>query len=84
MTLRSIFNAVKGYNNRQLEEWQRARVVSFFAAPPEVIKKARTPAGLFPLDGDKDGKRKPNLEEIKKQFEAIDAAVAAKEHKNNG
>jgi len=83
MTLRSIFNAIKGYNNKQEGEWVRARMIAFFASPPEIIRKAKTPEGLFTLGNEQaGGKTKKTLEEIKGAFAAIDKAVSAKKIDN--
>lgn len=61
-----------------------ARLVAFFASPPELIRKAKKPEGLFKLPWEK-GSEQSGFDALRKHFEALDKAVKAKEaQKQNG
>jgi hypothetical protein len=70
--MREFVNACVGYSEKENEEWQRARVVSFYSCFHQFKGgKITSPADLFPLPGDKKGKvsKQDNKESIYKALE---------------
>lgn len=79
MTFVTINAIIKAYRGEQYEqqklEWERARIIAFYAANPETSKKAGKPGGLIKFPWERSEVKPKSLAEIRAQFEKIDQKV---------
>jgi len=79
MTFVTINAIIKAYRTEQYEqqklEWERARIIAFYAANPETAKKAGKPDGLIKFPWERSETKPKSLEELKAKFDRIDAQV---------
>lgn len=71
LTPRQFDNKHKGFEDNQTrlqeEDWQRARIISFFAVVPHVKKGTyKKPSDLFALPGEAQAKEKGKLKPMTK------------------
>lgn len=81
-TFREFLAKRKGYTEKELREWHRVRVLSFFAASGN-LKSGTKIHQLFPLPGDKGYKtQKMSIEQIRLRQEILSKTTPPKAIRN--